>query len=167
MEQDLSQYQYQVLVPNDDYKQALIEKKNITASFTLADVEQNVKTLEKIVRECTAQIEVDEATCANIMHFNTGIAELSDEFMNAVSMYYTAKQKIQPTKDRLAKAQEIMTSEQAEFDHIKAQFGFTDPEPVKEPADEVQHGENLVKSPIQQGDLPSDNGEGGASVPVA
>ena len=71
----------------EDVKASVIERHNIVTEFTVADVEDHKKDLQKMQTELNAQIKVCQATLDNIDRNHAFIADLSEEQMHHVWMY--------------------------------------------------------------------------------
>src|SRR5437868_7072320 len=74
-----NQFSYKVIEPNDDYKQARIEKSGITATFTMQEVEEHQAKLATFKKEREAEITVERAKMENIAHFHPIVLELTGE----------------------------------------------------------------------------------------
>jgi uncharacterized protein (UPF0335 family) len=85
------EYQYRLLEPNDDYKQAVIEKAGITATFTIAEVEAMQERNRKALRETEGNLEIRRAEMVNIEHFHPEVKDMSNETLAAAYLYKEAK----------------------------------------------------------------------------
>lgn len=86
----MDQHQYRLLEPNDNYKEAVIEKNSITATFTIAEVEAMKAHNEKSLRETEGQLSIKKAEIVNIDHFHPMIKDLTGEQLAAAWIYKEA-----------------------------------------------------------------------------
>lgn len=133
-EQSQEQYQYKVLEPNDDYKQAMIEKSGITAKFTIAQVEDAIRYNATNKKELEAQINVDSAAMTNIEGFHPFVKELGEQDLSTAALYHEYKQKVAACKAKLAQIDAQIDSDNGEISKIMSTFGF---QPAIDPAPEA------------------------------
>lgn len=130
-------FQYKVLEPAQDYKNAKIEKSGIKSTFTLREIETNRATFQKLEKELEAQILVQDATTTNIENFHPFVKEMSMEDMHTAGMFYQARGYRDECQKKLDVVKKLLADEQAEEETIMTILGFEKTEtPAVEPTPE-------------------------------
>jgi hypothetical protein len=124
-----NQFSYKVIEPNDDYKEARIEKSGITAVFTLKDVEDHQAKLATYKKERMAEMEVERAKMANYAHYHPIVLELTGEQLTAAALYKESQTMVKKTEEKLAEIDEALKEYAEETEAIMLATGF-----VKAPA---------------------------------
>jgi hypothetical protein len=117
-------FSYRLSQPNEDYKEAVIEKSGITVKFTLLEVEQHEATLAKLAKETEAQIELEKAKMANIEHFHPEVLQMSGELLTAAALYKESKTYVEKAEPKLTEIHQAMQEYAAEKDTIMKTLGF-------------------------------------------
>lgn len=97
----MDQFQYKVLEPSADYRDAKIEKSGIKATFTLGEVEAHEAQLEKLRKETEGQIELEKAKMVNIEHFHPDIAAMDGEMLTGAALYKESKTYLEKAEPKL------------------------------------------------------------------
>lgn len=137
MDQEQTPPQYKVLEPAQYYKDSVIEKSGIKSTFTLREIENNRDALTKTKIELEAQINVQDATTANIESFHPFVKSMTMEDLHAAGMFYEARAYRDKCREKLVTVTKILTDEAAEEEHIMTLLGFvptTAETPVVDPA---------------------------------
>lgn len=117
---------YKIVESEDkENEEVIIEKTGQVYHFSVSDARRNLENLKKVLKELTAQKELEDAKMVNIEEHNEIIKILTPEQMHAVNMYYSAKE-ISTVCDK--KSKEIVdTIEQIEEEakEILKQTGIT------------------------------------------
>src|SRR4051812_11395501 len=95
------QFHYQVSEPNDDYKQAKILKTGITATFSLAEVEEHEATLRTFKKEREAEIMVEKAKMENIRGYHPVVDTLTGVELTAIALFKESKTIVEKTEEKL------------------------------------------------------------------
>lgn len=125
---------------NDDFKQSVIERQNVTTEFTLEDIENHQADLEKMRRELMGQMKVTQATVDNIERNHEFVNELSDEQKHHVWMYHenktvleNAKQKLEQVEEQVERYKELLDVVYEKFGFVKSEEAVTiDPDELEE-----------------------------------
>jgi hypothetical protein len=120
----MQEFSYKVLEPNEDYRQAKIEKGGITATFTLADVEEHEETLRTFKKEREAEITVEEAKMENIRHFHPVVNTLDDQQLTAVALFKESKTTVDKSKAKLKEVDEALAEYATEKALIMERLGI-------------------------------------------
>lgn len=107
-------FQYKVKEPNEDPKQALIEKAGITAEFTLEQVEAQEKAWEKTVTELDAKVRVEKAVMDNIERNYPFVSQLDPEHLHAYYMYFKSKAVVVEGEKKLVEWREAIEESKKE-----------------------------------------------------
>lgn len=129
-------YQYRLLQPKDDYKEAVIEKAGITAEFTLAEVEAIQAHNKKALRETEGQLEIKKAEIVNIDHFHPMIKELTGPQLTAAWIYKEALDYIQKAEPTIKRLNEAIAENDAMTADVMKTLGFV---PTELPVKDDQH----------------------------
>lgn len=144
----MDQYQYRLLEPKDDYKEAVIEKAGITATFTIAEVEAMQERNQKGLREAEGQIKIEEAKMANVEHFHPEVKDMPGEKLAAVAIYYDSMGMIERAR-KAKEALEAAIKQNGEMiDIVMQQMGF---QPAVDP---------ITSEPDDHGKQDQQNSEG-------
>jgi hypothetical protein len=120
----------------DDFKQSVIERKNVKTEFTLSLVEEHKNDLLKLETELTAQASVCQATVDNIERNHEFAAKLTDEERHHVWMYVENATVVKDAEAKLKVVKEQLGAYDELLDTVYEKFGFvkTEVEEPKKPA---------------------------------
>lgn len=122
----------------EDKNDTVITASGMTREFPLSEIKQNIKTCEKAIREYDANAKLQDAIANNIYKNNTELIDkLTDQELNAVSMYFEAKKQLKDFTDKVKKLDELMGLELKDLERILEAY----PELKDEPSAEVVEGE--------------------------
>jgi type I site-specific restriction endonuclease len=119
----------------DNFKESLIERKNLTNEFTIASIEKHIGTLEKMQREIKGTVKLAKATVDNVLRNNEFIKEMSDEDQHAVWMHKENADIVKEGDEKLKVVTEELDKHNEYLDVIYDKFGF-----VKVEAPSKEHG---------------------------
>lgn len=120
----MEQYQYRLLEPKEDFKESIIEKAGITATFTIAEVEAMQARNQKGLRESEGQIKIEEAKMANLEHFHPEVKDMSGETLAAVAIYYDSKSTLEKAKQAKEMCEVAIKENATMLDTVMQQMGF-------------------------------------------
>lgn len=120
----------------EDFKQSVIERVNVTTEFTPALVEEHQADLKKIERELTSQLGVSNATIENIERNHEFVKELDDEQRHHVWMLYENMQVVKNAEAKLEQVKEQLEQYDVLLETIYTKFGF-----VKSEINEQEKGD--------------------------
>ena len=86
-----NKHTYIITEPNADPFNTVIEKGNITATFTPREMVQDEHMAEKYIKEFGARLKLEQAKMENYAHHHPVVAELSAEDLLAAHLYYESK----------------------------------------------------------------------------
>lgn len=110
----MNKYTYKLKEPHEDPKQATIEKGNITATFTLTQMEADQAFLEKKLKEFYAQKELEEAKIQNIEDHHEFVKDLTEQQCFTVHMYQEAKAIAHVLDKKIPEFEEALAESRAE-----------------------------------------------------
>lgn len=84
---------YKIKTKAEDIQDAVIQKSGVKVEFTMREVEYVQNKNKKDKEAIEAQLKLENAKMANVLHHNPFLNEMSEEHMNATHMYYEALQK--------------------------------------------------------------------------
>lgn len=119
----------------EDFKQSIIERKNVTTEFTLALVEDHQNDLLKLKKELESQSRVCKATCDNIERNHEWIKDLDDEKLHHAWMYQENKTVVDKAEAKLKVVDEQLESYDDLIDTVYKKFGFVKSEVIEEDND--------------------------------
>lgn len=94
-------YSYRLLQPNDDYKQAVIEKAGITADFTLLEVDQMQERNKKDRLEVESQLSIERAKMTNIERHHPQVKKMSGVLLTAAALYKESQMMVSELEPKL------------------------------------------------------------------
>lgn len=113
-----------------DFKKSLIARSNLTNHFTLEEVEDDQKDLERTEREIKSQISLSTKALENVARNYPFTAKLSDEQLMTAAYVYETKSLLAKSE---AKMKEIKNAKKKYKDVIALlykKFNFVEPEDV-------------------------------------
>lgn len=129
-------YTYVITTPNEENPmEAVIEKGNLTVSFTPNQVMANMSSLGKTKQELEGKLKIEEAKMANILRDMPQIADMSEELRGIVYIYTQAYSTAKVAREKLAEVDEALNELHNEVIDIVMQTGLNIPIATK-PADE-------------------------------
>lgn len=114
----MTKFSYKVLEEKEDWKDNVIEKRGLTATFTVNDFEKNIERMQKIIKELEGTHRLNLATMENIEHHHPFVKEMSEQDLNTAAMYYEAKQIVKQYAPRIAEFYEALNTEAKEKDYV-------------------------------------------------
>jgi hypothetical protein len=120
----MQEFSYKIIEPNDDPKQAKIEKSGITAVFTLAQVEEHEATLTTRRKEMAAELEVEQAKMTNVENFHPEVKDMSGVLLTAATLYKESKTVVEKTTAKIAEYDAALKEYADEKAQIMTALGF-------------------------------------------
>ena len=123
----------------DNFKEAVIERQNVSNQFTIAAVEDHKRDLEKMERELEAQISLCEATVENIYRNHEWLKDIDEEKLHHAWMLKQNIDVIENSKPKLEQVDEQIALYDELLDVVHDKFGFVRSEmavPAVDPDDE-------------------------------
>jgi len=108
----------------ENFKDSVIERKNVVTEFTPDLIEQHKSDLLKLQREMTAQVSLCKATIENIERNHPHVAEMSDEDMHSVWMAFENKNVVNEAEPKLAEVAEQLAKYDELLEGVYEKFGF-------------------------------------------
>lgn len=124
---------FELTKENKNFKQAEITRHNMTSTFTIADLEQDVAGFDKIEREANGQLRVSKAVIDNVERNHEFISKLSDEQLSVAAYLYEAKRLVKESEQRLKDVKKAKKQYADILSVVHEKFGFV---ATKLPADE-------------------------------
>lgn len=107
-----------------DFKNAVIERGNLTNQFTVAEVEIDYMRLEQMEKELTSQIKLSTAALDNIDRNHPFVMKLSDEQLATASYVYETKKVKSQAESKLKQVKNGMKKYRDVLETIYKKFGF-------------------------------------------
>lgn len=107
-----------------DFKNAVIERSNLTNQFTVAEVEIDYMRLEQTEKELTAQIKLSTAALDNIGRNHPFVMKLSDEQLATAAYVYETKKVKSQAESKLKQVKNGMKKYRNVLETIYKKFGF-------------------------------------------
>lgn len=117
-------HEYIVKEANEDPYQTVIEKTNLTATFTPRDMVLEQSKLHKVIKEITAKAEIEAATMANIEHHHPFVKEFSMAQLFALHMYYESRALVESIPPKVAELSEQLGNSMKEQLIIAERLGL-------------------------------------------
>ncbi len=120
-----------------EIKDRVIEKRGHVVTFTMSQVEENMRQLQKTVKELEAKRELENAKMINIEGFHPFVKDLSDQDLHTVSMYQQSKTFVKMCDEKLKEIKAQIENDAKEVEEIKAQIPELDIHPAVEEATQI------------------------------
>ncbi len=118
------QYEYTVVEKNpEDPKLNIIEKKGISAKFTMAEIEAAENVNRKNLRELDGMIEIRKATMQNIADNHPFVLEMTEQDRFTVHMYQESFAFARACEIKKKQLQEALDQSELEKQEITKQCG--------------------------------------------
>lgn len=108
----------------DDFKDSLIERKNLINTFKISEIETHLKTLKKVKAEGEGTMKIAQATADNVLRNNEFINSMSEEGLNAAFMYKENMDVVKEIEPQLEGVVEEIAKHEEYLDIIYDKFGF-------------------------------------------
>ena len=140
----LNKDDFRIKEEHDDYRQAVIARDNLTNEFTIADIEEQVKSFEKMQTEVRAKVGVAQATVDNIER-NHGelLDKLSNKEKHHVHMWKENLNLVKEHQPLLKQIEESLTHNREVLELLYDKFGFVKSDVI----DEKDGGKNNETRP--------------------
>lgn len=116
---------YSIKPATEEGGEDVIVKTGQDHEFKMSDVKAHMEKLDKLQRELEGQIKLEEAKMVNVFDRHDAVHNLTDEQMNAISVYYEAKKLKTKCEAKLKEVEEAKIEYQDELVEIKDQIGVT------------------------------------------
>lgn len=120
---------------NEDFKQAVIARKNLTNHFTIASIEEQQANLERMERELAAQVRVTSAVLDNVERNHPDIFAMEEDKLAAAAYLHENKVLLNDSEKKLGEVKEHLAFYEDVLGVIYKKFGFVDASDVIEEAD--------------------------------
>jgi hypothetical protein len=114
---------YSIQPSTEEGGEDVIVKTGQSHKFKMSDVKAHLDKLAKFEKELEAQIKLEEAKMINVYDRHDSVHNLTDEQMNAISVYYAAKSLRKNCEDKLKEVINAKTEYYDEIKDIEAQTG--------------------------------------------
>lgn len=127
------EHEYAIVDENEDPRLSVIEKSNLTATFTIEDMEGEQRLLEKHLKEFHAQRLISDAKVQNIENYHPFVKDLTEEQCFTVHLYQESKAMVHVLDKKIPEFEEQLRLSQEEMALVKEKLGLkTDEEIVDE-----------------------------------
>ncbi len=115
--------QYSIKKPEEEGGEPLVVKTGHEHEFRLSDAAEQMAALRKNVRQCRAQVELEEAKMNNIAHYHPEVEEMDVEKRCAVALYEQSRAVREQFQKKMGEFQGDIDSIGAELVEINRQTG--------------------------------------------
>lgn len=109
-----------------NYLDTVIERSNLSNTFTLRELEEDLVKLERQARELEGQVKVSSAAIANINHNHPFVSKLSDEQLQTAAYIYETKDVLRKAETGLKANKAAKKKYKEVIDTVVSKFGFKD-----------------------------------------
>jgi hypothetical protein len=134
----MPEFSYKVVEPNEDYKQAVIEKGGITATFTLTEVEGMQARNKKAKAELEGNIQIRKAEMTNIEQHYPEVKDMSGVLLTAAYLYKEAQAYLNEAEPKVKQIDDAIAQNDAMVADAMKTLGFV-PTAITSNADD--HGQ--------------------------
>jgi len=117
-----------------DVNDRVIEKIGHVITFSLNQVLENTRVLEKTLKEIEAKKELESAKMINIEGFHPFVKELSEQDLHTAFMYQQSKALVTMCEAKAKEIKDQMESDAKEVEEIKSQIPELNIHPAVEEA---------------------------------
>ena len=117
-----------------DVNDRVIEKRGHVITFSLNQVLENTRVLEKTLKEIEAKKELESAKMINIEGFHPFVKELSEQDLHTAFMYQQSKALVTMCEAKAKEIKDQMESDAKEVEEIKSQIPELNIHPAVEEA---------------------------------
>jgi len=117
-------FEYKIKQENDNLDEVVIEKNNITAEFTLGDINEEQEALKKYLKEFKANLDVKKAAIENIESFHPFVKDYDDKKLFTIALYQDNKVKAKQYEEGIAKFTKQLEESESEVLEIIKQIGL-------------------------------------------
>lgn len=129
---------FEIAEKNENFKQAIIARSNLTNHFTIEKVEEQQEQLRKMERELEAQLTVTNAVLDNVKRNHPEIFALSDEMLAVASYLHENKVLLSESEGKLGEVKEHLSHYDDVLGVIYEKFGFVESPVEEETNDETK-----------------------------
>jgi septal ring factor EnvC (AmiA/AmiB activator) len=108
----------------NDFKNARIERGNLTSEFSIKELETDLAQLEKIDGEAKAQVSLSSSVIKNIGDNHPFVSKLSDEQLAIASYLYETKEVLKGAEKKVTQIKADRKKYKEVLDTIYEKFGF-------------------------------------------
>jgi len=109
-----------------NFKHSVIERSNLTSSFTIGELEEDLMKLGLQEKETTAQIKLSKAVIVNIGEHHKLVSKLSDEQLATAAYLYETKDVLKKSEQRLKDTKGAIKKYKDVIDVVYKKFGFVE-----------------------------------------
>lgn len=120
---------YKIKEENPNFEKVVIEKGNISHTFTIADINEEQAALKKYIREFKSNRDIKKSVMENIEKHHEYVKELDAEKLFTIHMYQDAKDFHDKCVVKIEEFEKQLSESEAEVVEIIKQIGVT-PEQV-------------------------------------
>lgn len=123
----MQKHNYKIIEEKENPLEAIIEKDNITTTFTLIERDTKKKEVEKKLRELKAQLALDEASAKNVAENHPEVLEATEEDIkkaHELVLYVKYTEDAKETADYIEKFEKALSDWEEELKEICEQTGI-------------------------------------------
>lgn len=124
----MSQHTYHIKELDENPFNIVIEKYNITHDFTLGEMIQEQKQLEKYIRQWESQVALEEAKMKNIEEHHPFVLDMSEQDMFTAHMYQESKAIVKTIGEKLPEFKKQLQESKEELEHVSSTLGIDLPD---------------------------------------
>ena len=109
-----------------NFKKSEITRTNMTSTFTVEDLEDDMANLDRMQKEATAQVGLSKSVVENIAHHHPMISKLSDEQLAQAAYLHETKQVLNKAEKTLKDVKDARKKYNAIIAAVYSKFGFSD-----------------------------------------
>ena len=122
--QQFKNHNYSIVESAEDWKDSVIEKDNIKASFTIRQFEDNIERMNKTIREIEAKYKHEDVVVKNIEEHHPWVKDMSEQDLYTVWMYQEAKEVVKQYEPRIKEFKDAVQTEMQEMEHVKRKLNL-------------------------------------------
>lgn len=123
--------EYKIKEKNENPLDTVIEKTGQSISFTLRGAEDNKISMEKMLKEFKAQLDLDSAKMKNIEDHHPFVLDMSEQDLFTVHMYMESKVVVKKLPEKIEQTEQALARYKDESAEIFKQIPSLSPEEPK------------------------------------
>lgn len=115
---------YTIKEENEDFKDAIIERNDVTITFTVRDADRQYEEYKTKKREWEAQLGVCKATIENVLRNHKKLEKLKPEELMGATIIQKNQEVVEQIQEQLPKINEVMEKWEKDRKEIVEQFNW-------------------------------------------
>jgi hypothetical protein len=117
-------YKYEITKPHDNPWEATITKRKVDVDFTMQQLDDQQRAIEKRIKELQAKRDMEAAAMENVEHFHPFVKEFSPEDLTTLFVYTQSWKLVNEINPVLKQMEDALAEHLEEVKVIKEQINY-------------------------------------------